>query len=71
MTKILGLVAAVALLACVGPTEPWRDFHCVYPGDTVGVIQFGKASCTFIVQKAKECSDAINSRVLFHAKDCD
>jgi hypothetical protein len=63
------LVLLVALGGCVSATAP-RDYHCVYPGDTVGVIQIG-TSCTFIVQKQQECSDAINSRILFHAKDCE
>lgn len=75
MRPLLLLVTACALAACVSPTEPWRDFHCLYPGDTVGVVEVVDTervvtSCVFIVQKTKECADAINSRVLFRAKDC-
>lgn len=66
--------ALVAVVACVSATEP-RNFHCFYVGDTVGVIEFHDpnhmtTACTFIVQKVTECSDRIDSRVLFHAKDC-
>lgn len=73
--RLLLVVCGITVVACVGATEPSRDFHCLYPGDTVGVVEFHDAnrvttSCTFIVQKALECDDAINSRILFHAKDC-
>lgn len=75
LTRIGALLGAFFILACVGPTGPQRDVHCLYPGDTVGVIAFHNehqiiTSCTFIVQKELECRPEIDSRILFHARDC-
>lgn len=74
MRLIVFLVAVAGLAACVSATEP-RNFHCLYAGDTVGVVAFHDSanvitSCTFIVQKDMECDPAIDSRRLFHASDC-
>lgn len=67
-------LGAFLLVACVGITEP-RDFHCLYAGDTVGVIAFHDeakiiTSCTWVIQKELECRPEIDSRRLFHASDC-
>jgi hypothetical protein len=67
------LFALVSLVACVEYTAP-RDFHCLYPGDTVGVVAIHPngiiTSCTWVIQKVEECRDDIDSHVLFHASDC-
>lgn len=74
MGKLIMLAALVAAVACVhGPTGP--DRHCLYPGDTVGVVSFHDTnkiitSCTYIVQKEAECRPEIDSRQLIHASDC-
>lgn len=75
LSRIGAFLGAFFILACVGPTGPQRDFHCLYPGDTVGVIAFHDdrriiTSCTYIVQKELECRPEIDARRLFHAGDC-
>jgi hypothetical protein len=66
--RLLGLFAAIALVACVGATDPNRSRYCFYAGDTSGYGPLMQAkdsiivACIFVVEPEKKCFDFVVKR---------
>lgn len=73
MKRVFLLLCAVALVACVGMTEPDRDnLHCRYPGDTIAyqVVSLGGVAihCEWTVATKEACFTNIIQK--YGQKDC-
>lgn len=70
MRPFLPLLVAIAAVACVGATDPQRDpIHCLYPGDTIGVLPFATTAdsvitkCIWILETKNRCYVGVVERV--------